>query len=223
MIQRLIYRALNQGIQAAVNDPSIIEDLFSGNYSLEKPEVDTIISAFADKATPNVIHGYARTDSQFPLYSIVLGNEREDEVYMNNLAGQVEDLDAEDFGADILSSLWVHDFLILTVTEHPDLTVYYYELAKAFLLAYPFGEEGDLFDIRISGMDLAPDPRFMPSHLFVRQLKFECSREFARTDLSSLRDKAFRISGIHIDKSGSPSDVGGVKTNVTTYGVDDDE
>ena len=77
------------------------------------------------------------------------------------------------------------------------------------------------FEIKISGGDMAPDPRYMPEHLFVRQIKFGCNREFLRTDLATLRQKAFTVSGIHVDSSGSPSDVGDVKTLITTYGVDD--
>jgi len=41
-------------------------------------------------------------------------------------------------------------------------------------------------------------------------------------DRLSLSQKAFQVAGIHVDKSGSPSDVGGVKTLVTTYTEGDD-
>lgn len=219
MIQRFLYSALKDGIAAIEADISILEDLFKNNYCLESEEVANIVKAFRAKP-PTVIHNYPRRDMVPPLYSIVLGMESEGEHHLGDLAGQVDDEDDPAFRSDILSSIWEHTYHIYTVTEHPDLTSYYYELAKSILLAAPLPGEG-LFEIHLSGADLSPDPRYLPEHLFVRQLTFKCQREFQRIDLSSLRDKAFRISGIHVDKSGSPSDVGGVKTLVTPYGVGD--
>lgn len=221
MLQRLIYKRLKEGVAYVKSDPRVIEQLFQDLFELERSEVESIKTAFQTK-TPNVIHGYARTDSEFPLYSIVLGGERETDTYLSDDAGMIQDPEDEDYGADRLSSLWESTFQILCYTEHPDMTLYYYEIAKAIILTSDFFSWGVL-DFDTSGMDLAPDPRYIPEHLFVRQLTWKAKYEFERIDRNSKLGKAFKVRGIHVDKSGSPSDVGGVKTLVKPVGILEEE
>ena len=223
MIQRFLYTTLKDGLEKVKNDPSILEDIFEELWRLAPSEVEGIKTAFAAKF-PGVIHGYARSDTNFPVFSIVLGNEGEDQHYMGDDAGMIDDTDDPNFGADCLSAIWKHTYQILCYTEHPDLTLYYYEIAKAIFLTANLNSL-DLFQVHISGMDLMPDPRYIPEHLFVRQMSFECNREFMRIDKNSKLGKAFKVAGIHVDKSGSPSDVGAVKTLVVPVGIleEDDE
>lgn len=221
MIQRLLYDTLKAGIETIHADMKILEQLFGDMFELSDEEIEGIKTAFTTKP-PNVIHGYARTDSDFPLYSIVLGNEGEAETYLGDVAGMVDDPSSEDFGTDVLSSIWESTFQILCYTEHPDLTVYYYEIAKSILLAADLYSWG-VVDWSLSGMDLAPDPRYIPEHLFARQLTFRGQYEFQRFDRGSRLGKAFKVAGIHVDKSGSPSDVGGVKTLVEPAGILEEE
>ena len=221
MLQRLIYKRLKEGIDIILAKPKILEQLFGELFELDSSEVDKIKTAFQTK-TPNVIHGYARTDSDFPLYSIVLGNEMETDHYLSDDAGMIDDPQDPDFGADRLSSLWDSTFQILCYTEHPDLTTYYYEIAKSIFITADFYSWGVL-EYHFSGMDLAPDPRYIPEHLFVRQITFKAKYEFERVDFDSKLNKAFKVAGIHVDKSGSPSDVGGVKTLVKPVGILEEE
>jgi hypothetical protein len=159
-----------------------------------------------------------------PVYSILLGNENETEKWLHDDSGTIDDPEHESFGADILSSIWQHHYNILTYTEHPDLTAYYYEIAKSILLASnAYFTERDLYDVDISGADLPPDPKYLPEHLFVRQMMFRCNREFRRVDRSSRFGRAFKVRGMHVDRSGSPSDVGGAVTSVTIDGGADGE
>lgn len=220
MIQRFLYDTLKAGIEEILKEMSILDDIFRVNYCLERDEVESIKTAF-ETNPPNVIHHYARSESEFPLYSIVLESENESEHYIGDDAGMIDEPDDPLFGADRIASIFTHDYSILTYTEHPDLTLYYYEIAKAILLVAPLKSQG-LFNTHISGMDLMPDPRYIPDHLFVRKMSFQADREFERIDKDSKLGKAFRVEGIHVDSSGSPNSVGGAKTLVTPYGVLDE-
>lgn len=212
MIQRLLYQRLKDGIDIILNDLSILDEIFVDMFELSQAEVDKIKIAFTQQ-TPNVIHGYAPTESDFPLYSIVLQSERETDTYLSDDAGMIDEPSDPDFGTDVYSSLWESTFHILCYTEHPDLTVYYYEIAKSILISSDFVSWG-VIDYSMSGQDLMPDPRYIPEHLFARVLVFDGKYEFRRLGYQSKLGKAWKVRGIHVDKSGSQSDVGGVKTLV---------
>lgn len=232
MIQRLLFNVLKTGIEEVTRDPTILEELFVEQYGLSRTETDAIIKLWTNK-TPNVIHGYAHADSEFPLYAITLLGERESDKFIGDSAGDISDIADPDFPAEQLSALWRHDYAIWVYTEHPDATLYFYEVAKHIILTANDGTPGSgpnlfvqnaVMDIDVQGMDMTPDPRYIPDHLFVRQLRFSCKREFLRVDRASRLGKAFKVAGIHVDSSGSPSDVGGVSTNVkvVTLGGDDE-
>ena len=104
MIQRLLYTALTRGLDAIKADPTILDDLFLENYELTQTEVDGIKVFFAAKP-PTVVHGYARSDQEPPLYSIILAAEREADAVMGDEAGIVDDEDDPDFGADQYTAL----------------------------------------------------------------------------------------------------------------------
>ena len=221
MIQRLLYTALMNGLAAIKADPTILDDLFLSNYELTTTEVEGIKTFFATRP-PTVVHGYARQDQEPPLYSIILAAEREADAVMHDDAGSVTDTMDADFGADQYTALWEHTFHIMCITEHPDVCTYLYEVAKAIILqAKPTFIGFGVYGLTLSGMDLAPDPRYVPEHFFVRQLVVSCRAELLTTAKATKLGKAFKVAGIHVDKSGSPSDVGGVKTLITIADPED--
>jgi len=218
MIQRYLFDLLTQGKDAILANSKLLDDIFERDYALDATEVAAIKTAFANDP-PTIINGYARQDTDFPCYAIVLGGEGESVTFLGDSAGQIDDETDPLYRADIDSSVWDHNYNIFIYTEHPDLTAYYYEIAKSIMVAgfRTLANVGALFNFTLSGTELAPDPAYLPEHLHVRQLAFKCSREFQYIDRDSLLSKAFQIAGIHVDKTGSPSSVGGVKTLVTTY------
>jgi len=221
MIERYLYAALQSGLAEIKSNNSILEDLFSDLYELIPTEVAGIKTWF-NAQTPKVIHNYSRMDQEMPIYSIVLDSESEDESVIGDSAGIIEDPDDPNFGADCDTAIWKHQYSIMCISEHPDVTLYMYEIAKSILLAaLPQLVDVGLFEGSLSGQDLAPDPRYVPEHLFVRRLGFGCNSEFLQTNKLSKLSKAFKVGGIHIDKNGSPSDVGDVKTNIGLYTVGD--
>lgn len=218
MIERTLYKALTQGIEAISKDQAVLDLLFQF-HGLDATEIAAIKAVWA-KTPPSVVHGYAPVHSTFPLYSIVLQNEGETQTFLGDDVGTIDDEEDENHGADLKGSFWRHAYQVLIYAEHPDVCLYYYEIAKAILVEAHsekvFQDEG-IHAMRLSGADIAPDARFVPEHLFLRALTVEAEREFQRVDLSSKLGKAFKVSGLHVDKEGSPSDVGGAKTLVKTY------
>lgn len=220
MIERYLYQILDAGITAISEDPTLLDLVFE-QYELSRTEMDQIQTLWTAKP-PHVKHQFARTDDTFPLYAIVLQQENEADLYLDNYAGMVEDTEDEDFASDIKSSIWQHQFQILTYTQHPDHTLYLYEVAKSIFLAADLQSAG-LFQFQFSGSDLSPAVAYLPDHLFARQFTIAARREFQRIDRASRLGKAFQIRGIHVDKSGSSSDVGGVPTLVTPFIAEDEE
>ena len=218
MIQRYLYAALKHGIEAVQEDLTILDQFFADQFDLSEVEIEAIKTYFQTNP-PTIKHGYARSNSEMPLISVVLADEQEVEMFMGDEAGMVEEEGDPDYGADIYGDVWQHVYHIYIYSEHHDVTTYYYELCKHILLIALqniFQTEG-LHGTHISGGELAPDPQYIPEHLFLRRLVFRCRSEFYAIDKESALAKAFAYRGIAIDSSGSPRDVGGVKTLVTTY------
>jgi len=225
MIERYLFTALKDGVAYVTAHPEILDALFRDYYELEITEVEAIKRIWAEQPI-NIIHGYPRVDGKFPQASIVLSSENEAQTYLGDVAGQVDEPGDPADGADLRSAIWQHQYAIMVVTENPDLTLYYYQILKSVLLAAAsyFITQG-MFAMQVGGQDLVPDPAYLPEHLWVRQITFGCQSEFIRLDLESLTGKTWQIGGIHVDSTGSPRDVGGVKTLVTTYtaGEGDDD
>lgn len=212
MIQRLLYQVISVGIETISADPTLLDKILR-NYDLTTAELKQVRDLWIAKP-PHVKHHYARSDDDFPLYAIVLGNETESELYLGDDAGVVLDEDDELYGADREGAIWEHTYQVLCYTEHPEHTIYNYEVAKTFLSSAPLVEAG-LHGYRLSGADLMPDPRYLPPNLFARALTLLCRSEYEQVDADSRFQKAYQVAGIHVDKAGSNSDVGGVKTLVT--------
>lgn len=222
MIQRYLFEVLTLGVAEFLAKPVLIEDIFDQQYGLDASETAAVKEYFLENP-PEVINGYARQDTKFPAIAIVLAGESESEDFLGYSGGQVED-DGDPLNhADIESAVWQHTYHIFSYADHPDVCLWYYEMVKTMIWsAMRALEAKGLMVMSMSGMELAPDPKYLPEHLFVRQLTFQCQREFQFVDRLSLSQKAFRFSGVHVDKSGSPSDVGGVQTLVTTYSEGDE-
>jgi hypothetical protein len=223
MIQRYLIDLLKDGFDAITADPLLLDDIFLENYGLAKAEVDTIKLYYAAHPVM-LVNGYSRQDNKYPAIAITLGNEGESQTMLGDDAGMVDDEGGLLDHCDINSAIWEHTYLLTVISEHPDVTAYYYEMAKTILLAgLEVLIEKGLASIKMQGQELLLDPTYMPEHLFMRQIIFTCERELQQINRDSRLSKAFRIGGIAVDNSGSPSDVGGVKTNVSIYFADGEE
>ncbi|RPI81380.1 MAG: hypothetical protein EHM34_08720 [Nitrosopumilales archaeon] len=221
MIHRHLHKLFTQGIDIITKDMSILDDLFYDNYALTEEELTSIKTYFTAKGL-NIVNGYPRSDSVFPLLAIILSADREAETFLNDDAEPISDRESSYFNMDLKSSIWEYTYNFLIISEHPDITAYYYEIAKSILLiGYPQLEEIGCFDFALEGSELAPDLRYLPEHLFYRQLTFRVRMEFQQFDKESKFKKAFKVVGIHIDKNASNYDIGGVKDNVKPYRLEE--
>jgi hypothetical protein len=218
MIHRYLYDALKIGIAQLTSTPEYLDDIFTRSYGLEASEVAAIKTYFAAHP-PTVVNGYARVDVQFPAIAIVLGRESESDKYLGESAGVVTDEEDDLFNADITGAIWQFVYNLEIYAENPDVVTWYYEIAKQIIQdARDFFIDRGVFEIQLSGSDMAPDPAYMPEHLFGRQLTVECKREMEIIHRHTIAGKAFEVAGVHIDSSGSPSDPGGETLSlVTTY------
>jgi hypothetical protein len=218
MIERLIYTALQDGITELKNDPQRLELFFSRRAELSDAEIASIKTKFLAKP-PEIIHNYPRSDSPFPVFAIVLGNEDESQKFLDDFGGvvgsdELEGLSGDFLGSEERSSIYRHTYNVLIYTENADVTMWYYELVKYFMVRKrKFFKSKGVLTSRFGGTDLKPDGGLVPEFLFVRQFSMSCQSELTIYD-----DKApiiRSVDGIHVDESGSPSDVGGVRTLVT--------
>lgn len=216
MIHRYLYDAVTAGLAALVQSPEMLEDIFNWGYSLEASEIAALKTHFLAHP-PTVVNGYARQDTQFPAIAIILGRESQTEEYIGEYAGSVDTEDHEAYRSDIHGGIWQASYNLEIYAQNPDVVLWYYEIVKEILIAaHAFFTEKGMFGMKISGSDMAPDPAYLPEHLFGRQLVFDCSFEYEIIDRASRLEKAFAIRGVHLDSTGSPSDPGeAVKSNVT--------
>ena len=202
MIERLIYTALKNGIDELVAHPLRLERIFRDYYGLAQTEVDKIRTYF-EANPPNVIHNYARENSKFPLYAIILQGEEETTKVLGEYGGMVDLQEANAIddpsalGADIFGSIFTYNYEIITYAKLPDVTLYYYYLAKYFMIRErDYFIKQNLFDLNLGGSDLAPDARYMPAFLFGRTLRFSCQCEMGV--IGDVTPRADKVSGVHI-------------------------
>lgn len=214
MIQRLIFDALKTGMDVLVQDFSLLDEMFGSDsqYGYSQTEIAAIKTLFRS-TPPYPVHGYAQRDHIFPLWAILLSGEQETERALADETGFEDDPDDPNFGTDIVGSIWDHSYAVLTYGISPDICTYCYEVARSILMIArrDWVNHYGYYNIRLSGADLAPDPRYFPEHMFIRQLTVNASGEHSFPVEGSRFGRAWKVAGMHVDKSGSPSDVGGVK------------
>ena len=183
MIERHIYTALKTGIDELEAHPLRLERIFRDYYGLEQSEVDKIRTYFTANP-PSVIHNYARETNTFPLYAIILQGEAETTKVLGEYGGMVDLLEAQLIddptaeGANVFGSIFSYNYEIITYAKLPDVALYYYYLAKYFMIRErDYFIQHNLFDLNLGGADLAPDARYMPAFLFGRTLRFSCQCE----------------------------------------------
>jgi hypothetical protein len=218
MLERLIYRAIVDGVDYLKKNPESIVEFFCVEALLEKSEAEKIRDFFLANP-PEVIHGYARTDAKFPLYAITLTSQNQDADFLGDEGDFHDDPNDPLFGTDDWAAIFSYSFNVLVYAKHPDITLYYFHLLQNILISAEalFKDVGDAFDVSFSGAEMAPDPMTMPAGLFLRRFQINMKRQYTQTNLASRIGRAWRVQGIAID-----GDIEGVKTNVKIPIGDDD-
>jgi hypothetical protein len=125
------------------------------------------------------VFNYPRGDTPIPFYSIALLSENETRQFLGDSGGFVDPLELIGTAGDPqTASIWTHEFAIFCATEHADWTLYNYYMAKWLFERHrrDFLKKGVL-NLTMSGSDFAPDPRYFPVVLYVRQLRVQLMRE----------------------------------------------
>lgn len=221
MIERIIFTALKDGIAELISDPSSVKRLFAKLKGLTKTEADKLTD-FLRRLPPDVIHNYPREDSKFPLYAIILDDENESQKFLDDFGGIVDEDEASGFFGDASlegvykrTSIFTSKYNIWTVTDDPDITIAYYQIAKYILgRKRSFLKDLGVLDTQFMGGDLAPNMNYLPAYLFVRRLTLTTMFEepvFEEPPPSRIRS----VDGIFVDDGASLEETGGVEALVT--------
>jgi hypothetical protein len=217
MIERIIFEYLKNSVELILRRPEILEKIFRNKHGLSEPEIAKILETFKAQ-TPTVVHSFARDDTKFPAWSVVLAAETEEQEFLGNAAG----IDILGQDGEETTSIARANFQVITYTKHPDVTLWYYHIAKAIFKSQrnQFMADAGLTGVTFGASDLAPDKLYLPTFLFARQLTLSAQYEdYYEVPEQTLRP--VRVRGIQVDSSGSPGDPG-VPTNVMPYGEDDE-
>lgn len=223
MLERLIWKAITDGVDLMKGNPQLLVDFFQKEALLEQSEAEKIRDYFLENP-PHVIHGYARKDSEFPLYAITLTSQNQAQGFIGDEGAFHDDREDPLFGHDDWAAIFEYNYNVIVYANHPDITLYYFHLLINFLItAEPlFKIHGDAFDITYGGADMVPDSATMPAGLFVRRCQLGMKRQYTQTVVGSKLGRAWALQGLHIEPSGaSGEDIGGVVANVTIMGGED--
>ncbi len=238
MLERAIFEVLKQGREKATEDSEFLVQFFcSLGGGITETEAREIKTYWDSITIPNedypdspqkgvdIIHSYPRgPNAKFPCWSIVLMGENEGSDKTSRFLGdEVDDLydDNDNYVGDCLGSLWDATYGIYVFAKSPDLCIYYYELVRFFMTrARPLLKSltgGQVLDTAFSGADMSPDPRYAPTHMFVR--RFTIQARTAQTVLSAVQSqRGTSIGGIHRGPTPAEGQVSDVSTaNVDTY------
>lgn len=161
MIQRRLYTVLQQGLNAFAANPDLYNTVFGTYLGLGDKEVASIRATLA-RSPVRVQHGYPNKDITMPCVCILLQAESQSQKYLG-------DLGLLPLGGVGTGSLWENSFQLMIYSENIDLTSYVYELVKAiFMAAHMQLAELGIIQPSFTGMDLVPDPQYMPDNVFCR-------------------------------------------------------
>lgn len=235
MIERLIIKALRAGIADFQAEPQRIDAFCIDQLGLSSAEGDKVREIFLAKP-PNVIHQYPRQDSKFPLYAVVLGSDRESLKALGDFGGFVGDragvgslelLGMNSVSPDTMFSSSIFDYVhhVMVYSDHPDVTIYYYELAKHILIRErDFFKAAGILDMALRGQDLGPNEAYTPEYLFTRKLEMLSKQEYrvfgARGVIINRIEGTLIVGGENVCLD-DPQVLADITTYVQTIGSDD--
>lgn len=220
--ERKLYAAIRSGLGRYTATPAYFAKLLE-RLNLEPEEAADAMKYFAGGTAadgsvilatpPTLVPGYARPGGPIPAWAFTLVGEQEVQSYL----GDDDDaLDESDEGepipfVDPITGESVdgktrrvrYTFAVMVLTEHPDVTVYYYQLLKAIVLGAKTAliNEG-LDDLEFNGADLAPDAKYLPSTLWARIANISVTaNEYWLNFLDE--QPATRLSGLANDDTGN--------------------
>jgi hypothetical protein len=172
-VERILFDRMTNGLAVFTTDSSLFEQ-FLIDGGLTSDEASRAREAFEEKP-PHAIHGYARDGGPFPAWALTLGTEGTEVDYLGEDASgrdELGELYLDDDGnpVDCHIRRWAKRYDIFVYADHPDQCLYYYQLLKHIMVSGRSElQQQDLDQITYAGAELAPDPRYLPSNMFVRR------------------------------------------------------
>lgn len=215
MFERQLFQTLRDGIAEYISKPRRVERIFT-DQGLTDTEAAKIRDYF-QRLPPTVIHGYPREDSKFPLVAVILGAEGETDLFLDNTGGVLDADEAARLGEEDLEGGFIRtsgydaEYMIMVVTDQPDITLSYYQIVKDIFTR----QRDDLIKngalgMRFSGNDMHPSDMYMPAYMFVR--KFNVTVRYEARLVEDPGERGTRVDGIFVDDGSEPV---GVETLVT--------
>ena len=215
-LARVIVRTLKAGIATLVAEPQRLEAHATANLDYEAEEAAALRTKFMAEQ-PNVIFQYPRTNSPLPLYAVVLaGEEESDPAYLDDYVGRAgagpptlgsaAPPDGIHPSTTVRGVPWEHEYWIMVATPAPDVTLWYYEIAKLIMITARNQLRGcDVWFSRLGGKDLGPDSGYLTDGIWIRSLIFSGTREQRVFD-----ETGFTISGLigpSVNEPGAPDTI----------------
>lgn len=198
MIERILYDVVKRGLDwYKADDGQRFERFLISELRLSESEAAKARIYFAggevegesfEARPPTLQHGYARTGGPFPLWTIILGSEKESAAVLGDDAMALDDDEAffdPETGEVVEAKVRIvtYTYLIHVLADNPDIVLYYYHLLKRIILSsHDQFLAADTDSILVGGMDLAPDPRYLPNDIFARQLSVDIDAEECWTE-----------------------------------------
>lgn len=230
MVERTLFTVINDQLDWYKAKPERFERFLMDRQGLSLAEATKARLYFEGGTTddgeevearpPTLIHGYARPGGPFPCWAMTLGSERVATDYLGKDASFL-DSDGEHYfdpetGAVVDPKVrrMEYRFDILVITDHPDVTVWYYHLLKNIVMSQQDVLEGlDVEDLVFTGADMAPDPRFLPDTMYGRVFQVTVQGDESWEQAMA---RGTELSGIAVDSGdGTSGGTGAVDANVT--------
>jgi hypothetical protein len=218
MAERILYDEIKQGLEwyqadegqrferfltehmlLSVGEAALGRLLFAGGTDAEG---NTVVPR-----PPTLVHGYPRIGGQFPCWALTLGSERTAQAYLGDDVLMVTEDGEFQYDPETGSVInpkgrrVEYNFNILVISDHPDVTVWYYHLLKQIIWRrHDELISRDLDNLDTNGADLAPDPRYMPSDMFARQLMVQIQGEEMWAEV--MGEFGQTIEGIALNETG---------------------
>ena len=140
---------------------------------------------FIDNA-PDGVMGYPRRGATFPLYSLTLTSDSEEQRWIGTAEHAFLDENDKKTGDEF--DQWTRaSFTIFVYTTHPDICAWYYRVLRRICnVGIRYLITNGLDNPTFSGAEMAPDPRFAADNLFVRRLTLTVEYNEAWTDQDTL-------------------------------------
>lgn len=179
MFERIIYDRIKDRLDWYAAEALRFE-VFLLARGIGADEAHRAREAFADTA-PTLVMGYARQGTQFPCVALVLGTDSNVDDYLGEDAPMLGTDDDDDEGLDYYRDedgqivdphmrRWEGRADLFVYSDHPDMTLYLYHIVKDICVrSRKVWHSAAFEDVRYSGAELAPDPKYLPTDMFTRR------------------------------------------------------